>query len=240
MIRGVYDAATGMTEALINQEVIANNLANANTAGYRRQGYVFGSFQAALNQAATNNTQVSDVIAGGYTGFEPGPVQNTGNPLDLAITGDGYFVVDGPGGQLYTRNGSFDLNAQGQLQTKSGYLVRGEGGAIAIPPETANITVTLEGVVLADNNQVGRLQLARFPNPNNLRRMGDTLFQGPPAPAQQELGNVRVEQGYREGSNVDVVREMIGMLAGLRQYEAAERGLRSLAEATALNTRPQA
>lgn len=243
MMRGVYDAATALSEALINQDVRAANLANATTTGYRSQGYTHGTFAAALDQAVAGvptpgagNPSVSGI----YTNFEPGPMQQTGNPLDLAITGDGFFIVDGPSGPLYTRNGAFELDSQGQLQTKSGLLVRGEGGPIRIPPDTSRIIIASDGTVQADNNAVGRLQLARVPNARgSLQRAGDTLFEGPPPPPQLDLGDVRVLQGYREGSNVQVVHEMISMLAGMRHYEASQRALRSLSEATALNTRPQ-
>ncbi len=242
MMRGMYDAATALSEALVNQEVAAANLANSTTAGYRSQGYAFGTFAATLDQALggiPTDTQGGRPLSGIYTNFDPGPFQNTGNPLDLAISGDGFFVLDGPGGQLYTRNGTFQLNGEGQLQSKSGLPVRGEGGPIVIPPNTARITVGPDGTVLADFNQVGRLQLARVANPRLvLRRVGDTLFQGPPPPPQLDLGDVRVEQGFREGSNVQVVRQMVQMLSGMRYYEASERALRTLSESAAQNTRP--
>jgi flagellar basal body rod protein FlgG len=243
MMRGLYDAATALQEALNNQEVSAANLANSTTTSYRRQGYAFGTFAATLDQAISGlptGAAAGATGSGIYTSFDPGPFQNTGRPLDLAITGDGYFVLSGgPGGTLYTRNGSFELNSEGQLQTTSGLTVQGEGGPIFIPPTASRITVGPDGIVLADNNQVGRIQLARFPNPRGtLRRVGDTLFQGPPPPVQQELGDVRVEQGYREGSNVQVVREMVLMLSGMRYYEASERALRTLSEAQSQNTRP--
>ncbi|HLJ94164.1 MAG TPA: flagellar hook basal-body protein [Gemmataceae bacterium] len=243
MIRGLYDAATALSEALVNQEVRAANLANATSTGYRSQGYAYGTFAATLDQAVAavpTTGPGSAGVSGIFTNFDPGPVQSTGNPLDVAITGDGYFVVDGPGGQLYTRNGAFELDSQGQLQTKSGLLVRGEGGPIAIPQGTSRIIISSDGTVQADANPVGRLQLARVANPRtSLQRVGDTLFQGPPPQPQLDTADIRVLQGYREGSNVQVVNEMISMLSGMRYYEASERALRTLSEATALNTRPQ-
>lgn len=242
MMRGIYDAATALSEAQVNQEVNAANLANSATTGYRSQGYAFGTFAATLDQAVSGlpaGPGAETNASGIYTNFDPGPFENTGHPLDLAISGDGYFVLNGPGGTLYTRNGAFELNSEGQLQTKSGLLVQGEGGPITIPANASRITVGPDGIVLADNTQVGRIQLARFPNPRGtLRRVGDTLFQGPPPPVQQDLGDVRVEQGYREVSNVQVVREMVSMLSGVRYYEAAQRALRSLSEAESQNTRP--
>lgn len=243
MMRGMYDAATALQEALNNQEVAAANLANSTTTGYRSQGYIFGTFAATLDQAISGlpiGPNADAPLSGTYTNFEPGPYQNTGRPLDLAISGDGYFVLGGrSGGTVYTRNGTFELSSEGVLQTTSGLPVQGEGGPIFIPPTASRITVGPDGIVLADNDQVGRIQLARFPDPRGaLRRIGDTLFQGPPPPVQQDLGDVRVEQGYREGSNVQVVREMVRMLSGMRYYEASERALRTLSEAQSQNTRP--
>src|SRR5690242_2532951 len=102
MLRGMYDAATALSEALLSQEVSAVNLANSTTPGYRSQGYAYGTFAATLDQTLggiPTDTQGDRPLSGVYTNFDPGPFQNTGNPLDLAISGDGYFIVDGPGGQ---------------------------------------------------------------------------------------------------------------------------------------------
>lgn len=230
MIRGLYDAGSALLRASRHQEVLAENLANSATPGYRRHDVTFERLLDPRQGAVTNQND--------YTSFNPGPVQQTGNPLDLCLSGDAFFVLDGPRGPVYTRNGAFEIGSQGDLQTRSGLPVRGLGGRISIPPGAAQIVVNQEGVVRADGAEVGRLQLARFDNPRSLQRVGPTLFEGP-APTNAEPDTVRVEQGYQEGSNVEAVQEMITMMIGMRQYEAAERALRAMGESLALNTRPQ-
>ncbi|MBI3408000.1 MAG: flagellar hook basal-body protein [Planctomycetes bacterium] len=238
MIRGLYSASSAIDVASQNQDLIADNLANCTTPGYRRRGMTFDVLQAAANDGTSGN--VSGVRNSGvFTSFEPGPMQQTGNPLDFALSGgDAFFVLEGPRGPVYTRNGSFELNSQGELQSKGGLRVRSQGGRLVIPNTASTIRVTSDGVVQADGSEVGRLELAQFTAPNQLQRAGPTLFDGA-TPRTPEPGTVQVNQGYREGSNVQVVQEMISMMIGMRQYEAAERAMRAMSEAVAQNTKPQ-
>jgi flagellar basal-body rod protein FlgF len=238
MLRGIYDAGAAVQASALNQELVAENLAHATTPGYRRQGMTFEALLAAGQPSPNPTPQNSPQGNGVFTTFDAGPIQQTGNPLDLAISGEAFFTLEGPNGPVYTRNGVFEINAQGELQNRGGLKLRGQGGPITLPPEVGTIHVAVDGTVFANGTEVGRLQLAQFDNPAELRRVGTTLFEGP-APRVPELGSVRVEQGYREGSNVSMVQEMIAMMIGLRQYEAAERAMRALGEAVALNTRPQ-
>jgi flagellar basal-body rod protein FlgF len=243
VIRGMYSAASALDTAATNQELVAENLAHASTPGYRRQGLLFAAYNPlgeSSPESSAPASRISDVrAAGSFTQFEPGPIQQTGNPLDLVINGNAFFVLDGPNGPIYTRNGSFQMNAQGQLQTSSGYRVRGQGGPITFPSNVSTISVNSDGVVYANGTEVSQLQLATFQDPAALQRVGPTLFAGP-APQAPPAGTVRVAQGYREGSNVQVVNEMISMMLGMRYYEAAERALRSLSDAASQATRPDA
>jgi flagellar basal body rod protein FlgG len=167
-----------------------------------------------------------------YSTFTPGDIQFTGNPLELAIDGDGFFVLDGPKGPLYTRNGQFMLNASGQLVTPGGLMLAGDGGgALSIPANAAKIIVSQDCTVSADNTPIGRIRLASFVDPGQLVRAGTTLFEAPPGVGAQ-ASTASIRQGYREGSNVQVVHEMVQMIAGMRQYEAAAKALRSLSDAT--------
>jgi flagellar basal-body rod protein FlgF len=240
MIPGMYSAASALNAAALNQEMIADNLANANMPGYRRQSLVFESVQQ--NISARQSSSKGDI--GGtqamrsFTSFDQGPIQLTGNPLDLALSGNTFFVLDGPNGPVYTRNGSFELDAQGNLQSHSGLPVRSGGGKISIPPNTTRINVASDGTVTANNVSIGKLQLAEFSDPSVLERAGTTLFQGP-AGRTPEPGTFRIEQGYQEGSNVQIVNEMVSMITGMRYYEAAQRALRALGDAVALDTNPQ-
>jgi flagellar basal-body rod protein FlgF len=240
MIRGFYSVASALTAAEMNHEVVAENLANATVGGYRRSGVVFQTADDDDSQEAGNaNHRGRSVRATGqYTSFEPGPMQQTGNALDIALSPNVYFVVDGPNGPLYTRNGAFTRTADGSLQNATGLAVRGAGGPITLPANAAKITVSQEGAIRADNVEVGRLQLAEFRDGAGLRRAGTTLFDGPPAQAPRP-GSFKVEQGYREGSNVQVVNEMVSMITGMRYYEAAEKALKALEDAVSQNTKPQ-
>lgn len=237
MLRGLYTAGSALQSAMLNQELVADNLANATTPGYRKQGMTFESL---VSSAGASDQPSGTPGSGGtgYTSFEPGPLQPTGNPFDLALSGNVFFVLEGPNGPVYTRNGVFELNAQGELQTRSGLRVRGQGARLTIPADAPHVRITVDGGVLANGVEVGRLELATFDRPQELRRAGNTLFEGP-APRTPDPGSFRVEQGYREGSNVQMVQEMVTMMVGMRQYEAAERALRSLGEAVGNNTRPQ-
>jgi flagellar basal-body rod protein FlgF len=240
MMSGLYSVGSALETAQLNQELVAENLANAATPGYRRVGMVLAAPPASAAPAGeeTISTGLQGPRAGTlYTSFTPGMMQHTGNPLDVAIAGEAFFVVDGPSGPLYTRNGAFSLNDQGELLTRAGLPVRGVGSKIVIPPNTVNISIGKDGTVMADSVAVGQLQLAQFTNPDALRRAGTTLFEGPP-PQTPLPGTATVEQGYREGSNVQVVNEMIQMMVGMRQYDAAQRAMRALAESIGHQTRP--
>ena len=238
MLRGLYQAGSALQSAALNQEMAAENLAHATTSGYRRQGMTFEALVSGALTANDAGSPSSSGGSGGFTTFAPGPLQQTGGSLDLAINGDAFFTLDGPNGPVYTRNGGFVIGNSGDLQSASGMRVRGQGGPINIPQEAGDVRIAADGTVYADGTEIGRLQLAQFENNQALRRVGTTLFEGP-APRAAEPGSVRVEQGFREGSNVEMVQEMISMMVGLRQYEAAERALRALGDAMGQNTRPQ-
>jgi flagellar basal body rod protein FlgG len=240
MLRGLYSIASAMDAAAANHEVVADNLAHASTPGFRRHAIHLETLLPAGDNAGGSPIAPIPSVRpnGSFTDFNPGPVQQTGNPLDVAVTGSGYFVVDGPRGPLYTRNGVFEISDRGDLQTKDGMRVRGQGGAINIPATASSITISQDGAIRADGVEVGRFQLATFDDPRVLRRASGTCFDGP-APQTPAPGVVKVEQGYREGSNVQVVQEMVAMLIGARQYEAAEKTLRAMTEAVQQNTRPQ-
>ena len=133
MVPGLYSAATALNAASQNQDAIAGNLANVSVPGYRRQGLAFQSVADTLDRAGMGGalgTQVSKP----FTVFKSGPLQHTGNRLDLAVKGDGFFVLQGPDGPLYTRAGVFSMNARGELVSASGYPVASSNGTIVIPP----------------------------------------------------------------------------------------------------------
>jgi len=233
MLQGYYSAATGMNAALNNQDILAENLAHAPVPGYRRQGLAFESYvqpPPTPTQGKPSAPLHGARVAQHATSFTPGPMQHTGNPLECAIQGEGFFVLEGPQGPLYTRNGQFQINAEGQLVSHSGYAVRGSGGPLRIPQNAANIRISQDGTVSADNTQIGQLSYVTFNDPSKLVRTGTTLFHAPEGVSSQ-AATASIRQGYREGSNVDVVREMVQMVVGMRQYDASAKALRSLSDA---------
>jgi len=242
MIQGLYGAASALDAAAENQEVISYNIANANVPGYRRRTATFETFDRALAEASgggPGNGVMGTRLGSVYSSFEAGDYQRTDNPLDLAVRGDGFFVLEGPNGPLYTRNGTFALNAKGELTSNDGLPVTGNGGRIIVPPGTSKVSIGADGTVRADKNAVGQVKVALFDDPGKLRPVGNTLFEAGDD-VQPKTGTSTVLQGYREGSNVQVVNEMAMMIAGMRHYEAARNALKSLSDAIQQTTQPQA
>ena len=263
MIRGLYSSASAMDALTLRQDAIAQNLAHVNMPGYRRHSVTFESVGMRDDIRGTQATT--------HTSHAAGPLIKTGNPLDLALSQNGFFVLDGPNGPLYTRNGTFRVNGQGQIVSHAesqginpgdapfSLPLMGANGPLEVPPNTTQITVRPDGMVIADNrDEVGRVQVARFRNGERdlLKRAGTTLFETPPnvAPlpvaAEPEEGVPptadraippidEVLAGYRESSNVNGVGQLVEMLSSLRQFEASQRALRTLGETIRLRTRPQ-
>jgi flagellar basal-body rod protein FlgG len=242
MIRGIYTASSGMQVEALRQEAIANNLANLNTAGFKKDMATI-SARENMHLKRTNNPVDKGPLAGtaklgiGDLGtgvlldrfvknFEQGDLRETENPLDMALQGEGFFTVQGADGEkLYTRAGDFVRDGQGRLADKSGRLVLGQNGPITIPD--GKFQVGTDGTVSIDGRTYDQLAIVKFANPDNdLSKVGDTLFRNesgvPPQPANPE-----VAQGMLEGANVNSVREMVEMITCLRQYEANQKALTS-------------
>lgn len=241
MIRGLYTSSAGMQAESIRQDVIANNLANLNTKGFKRDLAVL---QARENKdiRRTHNPVSADPLAAqrrveiGELGtgvlvdrivkrFEQGDFQDTESPLDMALDGDGYFTLeDATGERLYTRAGDFTLDADGFIIDKGGRRLLGTDGPIRVPRETA-FQVGLDGIVTVNRRPIAQLALARFADPDGeLEKRGDTLFrftgEGEPL-----ASDAQVRQGMLEGSNVNSVAAMTEMIMALRQYEANQKAI---------------
>jgi len=214
MVTGLYAAARGMMTQLEKHSVYADNLANANTTGYRRQCVGQSSLNLNTTTAPATNGQISFPTGGVDMGA--GPVQETNNPLDIALRGAGLLSIQTPQGICYSRDGRLTLNSSRQLVTIDGHLVLGQNGPVTLPP--GDVTISPEGNIIVGGQQVDRLAIVEFDDPTNLRKLGGNLLQAsaPPAPAQ----STTVAQGYIEGANVRVVSEMTAMMQCLRVYEA--------------------
>ena len=246
MIRALNTAATGMVAQQMNLDNIANNLSNSSTAGFRRRRVQFQDllYQSSVmpGAAATQNTTVASGLQVGL-GTRPdaseviqlqGEFTSTGNPLDLAIQGAGFFQVKTPNGETaYTRAGMFHLDNQGNLVTADGNAL---DPAITIPADAQNITIGSDGTVSVtqpgqtQSQQVGTVQLANFQNPGGLNSVGSNLYLATTASGDPIVGNPggseglgSLQQGMLEQSNVDVVQEFIQMILAQRSYEANSR-----------------
>lgn len=232
VIRGLYSAAGGMHAASIQQDATAHNLSHAMKPGYRREIIRFDS--------VVSKEDIASPTSSLHTDYSQGVTESTGNKLDLAIDGPGFFSVEGPNGPLYTKTGVFQLNAQGQIVTPDGLRVSGASGPIAVPLDGNfdRLEVTADGTVALDGVALDQVKVTAFENPAQLQRAGSSYFMAPPDAALSRATS-EVRQGYRELSNTTVVSEMVQMLAGSRQFEAAQRALRQISETIALNTRPK-
>jgi flagellar basal-body rod protein FlgG len=212
-------------------DVISQNLANANTPGYRKDEALELSFpQMMLSRldgngaSAIGSVGTGDTIAGTYTSYDEGAVQETGSPYDLALHGNAFFTVqDGQGQTYFTRNGDFVLNQQGQLITNTGDAVLGETNGkqeeIFVPDGKLDVAKdgSLSGAVDAQGNAVGSLLLTAKPAAAAWSKIGNSLFSGQ---AQNPGQDYTVQQGYSEDSNVNAVDEMVAMIDASRAYEA--------------------
>lgn len=252
MIRSLYIAATGMLAQDLNVSVIANNLANVNTSGFKRSR---ADFQELLYQnlrlvgtLSENGNQVPTGIQLGL-GVKPAAIQKifiqgdfaqTQNPLDMAIEGLGFFQVTQPDGTLaYTRSGSFKIDNTGQIVTSDGLLL---DPAIAIPADALIISIDTQGTVSVTQpgattpTVVGTVQLATFQNPAGLQAIGSNLFEETDASGPATVGNPgiddrgNIQQGFLELSNVSVVEEMVNLITAQRAYEVNSRTVQTADE----------
>ncbi len=217
MSSGIYVAAAGAVAQSNALDATANNIANASTAGFRGDRITFKEAMGAARSA--------DVALDGAGTMrldsQAGALASTGNPLDLALEGDGAFAVQTPQGTRYTRAGNFRLDDAGTLVTTEGLPVRGEGGApISVPPATQAIGIASDGSVSADGVSIGKLELVRF-NHDQLKREGGTLFSASGRPQAGDPPLVR--SGMLEASNVNVVRGMVDLVKVSRTYESLMR-----------------
>jgi flagellar basal-body rod protein FlgG len=207
-----------MLGQLEQQDAISNNLANANTTGFKRTRVGFSSFSTELAAASRSISTTPSKVAGcvistPFTAqdMSQGMIQDTANPANFAIEGDGYFVISRGGNQQLTRSGDFRVNGAGQLVTSDGGLVMGQNGPINV--SGANWSVNLDGSIRVDGNVVDRLKISTG---NTTRTANSTATK------------VQVTQGKLEGSNVSVVREMVSMITAMRSYEAGQKSIQAL------------
>lgn len=248
MILSLYSAASGMDAQQVNLDTISNNIANVNTSGFKRskvefQDLLYQDRRQAGGQTATGGTVPTSVAVGNGTRvvstsrvFTQGQLTQTGEEMDVAINGGGFFQVEADDGStLYTRDGSFKRSSTGEIVNADGKVLTGLG---TIPTEAVSLYVGPNGQItytMSDGTtqQGGQIQLARFANAGGMRAMGGNLFQQTEASGQAEIGTPgdtgfgTIEQGYLEMSNVNVVQEMVNMIVAQRAYEINSKAIQS-------------
>jgi flagellar basal-body rod protein FlgF len=209
-------------------DIIANNLANVNTGGYKREDLAFVEYLAKPDIAGNPTFVRSDGKAalvqdlGMVRDSRQGPLTQTDAPFDLAINGDAYFVVETPEGPRYTRVGRFQVDANSQLVTSDGYAVQGTNGPIAVPPDDGDVKIARDGTISTIGGPLGRIQLVRFDEETSLKNAGGSglyVASGAPLPDPDS----EVIQGMVEESNVQPVIELTEMIAVHRNFQAAQK-----------------
>jgi flagellar basal-body rod protein FlgF len=211
-----------------NMDVIANNLANMNTTGYRSERLMFSEF---MTSKATNPGVTGDGarlsfpgVAGTLADIGEGTLETTGNQLDFAIKGSGFFVVDTPNGPRYTRDGRFELDGQGRIVNKEGYpILDAQNRPLTVPPGTAKVEATPTGTLSTERGPIGSLQVVKFDSEIGLKKAGTNLFETDQAP--QKADSFTLQQNAVEASNVKPIIEMTKMIAVQRAYQSAQQML---------------
>ena len=239
MVKGLYTAYTGMINEQHRMDVLTNNLANANTNGFKKEGATSQSFDSVLaykikdvtegyslaKRIGVNNSGVK--IGEGYTDFSQGPLKNTDNTFDLALSDQGFFAIEftnksGETSTKYTRDGNFTLTQEGFLVTQDGDFVLDQNGQhIKIDPVKAT-TINRNGQIVQDGRVVATIQVADFEDYNYLERYGENYYQ-PIDGAKEKESAAQVHSGYLETSNISVVTEMVNMITVSRAYESNQK-----------------
>ncbi len=220
MIVGLYTGASSMVSQADYQAIIARNLANINTVGYKRNVAVFQSYISSQdkNQTSVNGTGTS--IGEVATDFSQGRMEYTGNNLDISIKGEGFFTVRTNDGDRYTRRGQFTLSRDMKIVTPEGWYLLNNGNEIQLPPNTKNITVKSNGAVVADGKEMGKISVVTIKNVSTLEPVGGSAYKLPDTAEQpEESTDFEIAQRYLEKSNVEAIDEMVNMIANMRGYQ---------------------
>lgn len=250
--KGIFTALSGAMAQSQRLDTIANNIANSNTTSFKKDQQVFKEYLTAAEkppeviQAPRVPASIESFYdmqggdrgyvdsAGTYTSFEQGTIKPTGSPLDFAIQGDGFFEVLTPSGPQLTRNGIFRLNQSGQLVTKEGFPVLREGlgqpaGGRVINLQSPNLTVSQTGEIYEGGQPIGRLSLVTVDNKDALEKVGNSLYRVKPNYNQALVAanEAEVQQGFLEGSNVNIVQEMTDMISATRAFESTQKAIQA-------------
>lgn len=244
MVRGLYTAWTGMANEQKRLDVISNNLANSATVGYKKEGVTSQSFDEQLtikikdkSEPLTGTRVIGSMSLGVkvgevYTDYSGGSLRETENTFDLALDGDGFFQVavtdrNGETHLRYTRAGGFHMTNEGYVVNSEGNHLQGESGDVLVPTDAGEILVDIDGSIYADGEYVDKINLFDFEDYDYLKKYGDVMYE-PVEGATQKDATGLIRQGYTEQSNVNVVSEMVNMIAITRAYEANQKVIQSM------------
>ncbi|HHW68363.1 MAG: flagellar basal-body rod protein FlgF [Epulopiscium sp.] len=237
MIRGLYTSAIGMKTQFEKMDILTNNLANVDTTGYKKDIVVSRSFPEELTKRIqdrkngfSNNRNIGRMSLGlyndqVYTNYTQGTLKQTDDPLNVAIQGKAFFAVGMEDGrEVYTRDGSFALDANGMLMTKEGNMVLGQNGPIRIGQ--GDVRIDESGNIYVNDELIDQLRIVEFENPETLSKLGDNLLERTEETTEKNIES-RIVQGFLEGSNVNVIREMVDMITATRIYEANQKAIQT-------------
>jgi len=229
MIKGIYSAEAAMRPKMTQMEVLANNLANINSTGFKKDRVFMRMLKESAAGSPDGRTDLAGVEAQRSIDFSGGSLQQTGNPLDLAIEGPGFFAVDTPRGIRLTRNGNFSLSPDGTLVTGEGYAVLSTAGHITIPQADrlpkGSISINEAGLLSTGKETIGRIQLVDVERPAMLQKDHESLFMPDPRDPVRDIQEDQtvIRQGYLEESNVEGIEEMIAMIELSRSFETDQK-----------------
>jgi len=222
MLKGLFIARAGMIPRQRRLEVVANNLANMNTIGYKKDELFYNKLIQAMAPDADGNMDTTYPLAE-VTDFSPGILRKTDNPLDVAIVGNGFFTIQTEDGLVFTRNGNFALDSDGRLITQDGHPVLGKNGEIQI--SGGEVRITENGSVMVNGEVVDQLRIATFEDPTLLTKIGQNYFTDNDEAGMMLLSadEVHLKPGYLEGSNVNGIEEMVLMIGLYQEFELGQR-----------------
>ncbi len=222
MIKGIFNTAASMVPRERKQEIIANNLANSESAGFKKDSLFLRVFKdTKLTGSQLGPSWEVKMIDKVYTSFTPGSLERTGRDLDVALQGDGFFVIQTPQGEAYTRNGAFTIAPDGTLMNSDNMPVLTDSGPVTL--QGGNVTIGVDGQISVDSTPIATLRVVDFEDHNQLKKTGDGLFVPEAGVQPIALTSPEVHQGYLERSNVDVLREMVDMIETYRSFETGQK-----------------
>jgi flagellar basal-body rod protein FlgF len=227
MIKGLYIAKAGMFGNAKKLNVTSNNLANISTTGFKKDKVFFNQLIDAQRALSNSGKHSDSANLETKTDFSTGRLQQTENPLDLAIVGEGFFEIQTPDKKVYTRNGNFTVDNKNRLVTQEGYPVMGTGGEIQVTGY--EIKISGDGSILVDGQMVDKIRIVSFEDPSQLIKIGSTLFteEGEAGIYLLEPETIQVRQGFIESSNVNGIDEIIQMIELYQQFELGQKTIRA-------------